>query len=254
MNFSFRGWLNEEILRHNPFTKLLRASGLEHGDKISLIKKNAAGIVHIEDYLKTPPGSRPGHGGVALGMTDEAFLYDLTTYLSRVENWKEAYPRLTGDGVANTDEFMDKLTSQSKPIVFFVPSGVTHHHGVTSEEMAWYLAHPEKMRTTYFVFGLYDMVDKGEWEKYLLPHEPHDLPIMTGVLNNPQNHFVKGTSPHNPPPGSRAAEDELWKLKGQGDAAGAEPLSQYTNRMDRLQDVPQRYPDPKQRWRFNPTG
>lgn len=249
MNFNFRQWLNEEILQHHPFSKLLRASGLEHGNTLSVIKQNSAGLVHIEDYLKQPPGKRPGSGGVALGMTDEAFLYDLMTYLSRVENWKEAYPRLTGGGEAKTDEFMTKLTAQGKPIVFFVPSGVTHHHGVTSEEMNWYLQHPDKMKNTYFVFGLYDMVNKDVWEKYLLPHEPHDLPIMTGVLNNPQNHFVKGAAPNNPPPDSPQVDKELQGLKSQGDNAGNEPLSQYLSKMDRLQDMPPRYANPKLPWK-----
>lgn len=245
MNFYFRKWLNEEILQHNQISKLLRDSGLEGKGALPVIKKNSAGIVHIEDYLKHPPGKRPGSGGIALGMTDEAFLYDLTTYLSRVENWKEAYPRLTGSGEAQTDAFMQKLVNQNKPIVFFVPSGVTHHHGVTSEEMEWYLAHPEQMHNTFFVFGLYDMVNKDVWEKYLLPHEPHDLPIMTGVLNNPTNHFIKGSKPHNPPPDSPEMNKELQGLKDKGDHAGGEPLSQYLNRMDKLQEVPPRYPNSK---------
>lgn len=229
--------------------QLLQNSGLEAHGAIGAMRSHSAGVLHIEDYLKQEPGKRPGSGGIALGLTEEVFLYDLISYLSHVENWKEAYPRLTGSGEADTDVFMEKLINQQKPIVFFVPSHVTKHNGVTSEEVNWYLAHADKMKTTYFIFGLYDMVNKDVWEKYLLPREPHDLPIMTGILNNPQGHFIKGKSPHNPSPNSPEMEKELKDLKAKGDNAREEPLDGYLTRMDKLQEVPPRY-NQKAKWGY----
>jgi hypothetical protein len=45
---------------------------------------------------------------------------------------------------------------------------------------------------------------------------------------------------------------ELQALKAQGDEAGDEPLDSYLTRMDKLQDVPPRYPTKKAKWNYRP--
>jgi len=119
-------------------------------------------------------------GAYALGMSKHKGVYEAICRVCGLKEWVSAYDEKYMTA-GRTAEFLDAITAEDKPIVFFVPPGVLTNalSNHTGKEMEWFLdaareGRADALKNVYFVFGAYDMVKDDEYDNSL-PEERQRL-------------------------------------------------------------------------------
>lgn len=185
-----------DILLPVNLKSLLRDSGLGRKDIISL-RKNSSGIFTIHDMpivektlTRTIPFGDAGYRGYSLGLTIGYDAYDSISQAFELAKWHWGFEKYaltyrsdymtsrakklgfgTRDAsrpvdniVETTQQYLDLITKEGVPICFFVPTFLFSHEdsGVTRAEMEWFLKNPDRSNNTFFIFGLFECINK-EW-------------------------------------------------------------------------------------------
>lgn len=148
----------QQVLRPKNLENEIAKSELSP-QALESMKKHSLGFATMPEALNLSTVRE----GYALGYVDKLSPYPMLNERMGLTNWDYAYHEFNIDWQRqrnHTELFMDKVTSQNKPVVFFVPNKVLTHPdaGVTKKEMEWLLRHPERMKNVKFVFGAYDSI------------------------------------------------------------------------------------------------
>jgi hypothetical protein len=220
MDWSFRAYcrLREEVIpswANNREMVLAKTSGLDQG---TLAKLAAAskGVFTAMEWLKKKQSVT---GGYSLGLTNsERDVYDIASGLVDADHWKRIYMTYNGGNLnAATDQMLTKVAEAGKPVVFFVPDP-RKGKGITTGELDWYIekadSDPKMLANTYFVFGLYDLIDQKAFDDQVPGaswggrDKEADIPtrqwktdnITASVLDDPGAHMMKGPGGNEPTP------------------------------------------------------
>ncbi|HOW43196.1 MAG TPA: DnaJ domain-containing protein [Candidatus Omnitrophota bacterium] len=157
------------ILQPVDFEREVQLSGLSAA-QIAAMRAKSAGVISIYDYLENLASFR-NRDGEALGITtyhsqDD---YSALALAGDLKEWMSEYDRRYGDREDHTTRYLNEITSEGRPIVFFVPEAVlgdskVEQGSVTSHEMQWFLDHPEQMKNVYFVFGAYQLIRDSDYQ------------------------------------------------------------------------------------------
>jgi len=136
-------------------------------EQIRLLQKRSRGVMTIYEFLEKHRDA--ARGGYSLGLSDYMRLYQSVSLACGLVDSETVYGRMFQRRDARTLEFMPQITSEGKPVVFFVPNDVFSHHeaGVTRDELQWLLDNPDRLKDVYFVFGLYDTVRRKDYRQLL---------------------------------------------------------------------------------------
>lgn len=187
---SFLQWLNEEILRNINLSKAIQRSGLSQE-----LLSNAKGVITVNQFIANPPPDTKGAYalGLSMNLVGPPLIYSNLIDAHQLKGWMTAYSDTIGTNYHNrlrepniTQEFMDKLTSLDKPLVFFVPSEPSNLGKYTREELDYLTKNPERAKNVYFVLGAYDMISSDDYRDVKKHPDYHN--IVKKALVEPQNY------------------------------------------------------------------
>lgn len=168
-------------------------------NQIEILRRLSAGVLSLYDFALLWSQAYPDNGvekiGYALGLTNDRELYPSATVAYNLRHWEEGFA-MHGISSLNKPEdfvstYLETITSTGEPIVFFVPKNIFTHPatGVTRMEMEWFLAHPERLSKTTFVFGLYSSIDLETYLTTLPRDESNRIAVLGKILKNPQQYL-----------------------------------------------------------------
>lgn len=145
-----------------PLDLQLARAGLSAA-QVAAIRARSRGVLTAPEFLRSAQA-----GSLSLGVTDNLDQYAAMVRTTGLVHWKVMYRRLMGDiRSPRPAEFMDRLLGLGRPVYMFLPPGqVTEEdYPNTYAELAWLLAHPDRMRDVQFVSGAYDMLSREDRDR-----------------------------------------------------------------------------------------
>lgn len=181
-------------------------------EQLNMLRNHSKGVMTIYDFLQTL--SQSTRGGYSLGLTNYMDIYEALSKGCDLTKWMDAYIKLFGDKNERTGKFLDHITAEGKPIVFFVPGNIFTHGaaGVTRREMEWLMAHPERMKNVYFVFGAYSTISEADFIAQRLPQE-ESVALIADMFNHFKDYLQgpKAAAPEMPAAAMPGIPDEAIK-------------------------------------------
>ncbi len=178
----------------------IKASGLTQED-IELLRNHSAGVLSFYDFAKMWVDSESvdkgdGKRGYSLGLSNDLRLYPYASIAYDLYHWEEGYEMYdisVERGQEDPSEYLEAITATDKPIVFFVPRDIHSRIGSTRDEMLWFLrnANSGNARNSYFVFGLYSIIDKETYLTKIPKHREPQQAKMTDMMRNPQRYISR---------------------------------------------------------------
>lgn len=187
----------EGIIQTIPINLAAEAAKTGFGVQLPVFQRFSKGVLTVQDLLKSfSDNKQPGY---LLGMTKEAHrpIYEGIAAATHLETWWKSYERfgLTGLETNHTSLFMERITSESVPVVFLVPRNLFHSSKLsfTATEMSWLLEHPESRTTNvYFVFGAYEMIPEAFVRDVLQRNgSGAGTDILSAVIRSWQQHLLR---------------------------------------------------------------
>lgn len=128
--------------------------------EIALIQSNAASFLRFDKFIQEF-SIEQGHVATLLGTALNELIFDLKTIIPS-RDYLDAYHQLTGQLIANTPLFMEKLVQEGEPVIMFIPYDLSKA-SVTHGEIQWLIQHPDAMKNIHFVYGAYDALKSSSF-------------------------------------------------------------------------------------------
>jgi hypothetical protein len=165
-NAELRKIVDSDPLQVVDLDAAVRASGLNEA-QLKAFKDAGARVMTVHEFLRGAD-ARVHEAGYSLGSDDPNGFYRALVDRAHLQPWETTYRQLYDDrSRPRTTDFLDRITAEKsdKPVVFFVPPHKPGVKRVTSEELDWLLAHPDRLKKVSFVFGVSELVSAAKLEE-----------------------------------------------------------------------------------------